>query len=107
MHPPPILSASHINTNTNMSIRLHTNCGCGKKGAYKNWPMVKPGKAAPVTGTALRTTGPVLADCRLERHRYTRDPINSGLTTWRLTVYVDAVVAESGRNPAIKHQIDD
>ena len=33
-----------------------------------------------------------------------REPINSGLTPWRLTVYVDAV-AESGRNPVSKHQI--
>ena len=33
-----------------------------------------------------------------------RDPINSGLTRWRLKVYVDTV-AESGRNPVSKHQI--
>ena len=32
-----------------------------------------------------------------------RDPINSGLTQWQLTVYVDTV-AESGSNPASKHQ---
>ena len=32
-----------------------------------------------------------------------RDPINSGLTRWRITVYVD-VVAESGRDPVSKHQ---
>ena len=32
-----------------------------------------------------------------------RDPINSGLTRWRLTVYMDAV-AESERNPVRKHQ---
>ena len=38
-----------------------------------------------------------------------RDSMNSGLARWRLKVYniyVDAV-AESGRNPASKHQIDD
>ena len=34
-----------------------------------------------------------------------RNPINSGLTQWRLTAkYVD-VVLKSGRNPASKHQI--
>ena len=32
-----------------------------------------------------------------------RDPIDSGLTRWRLTVDVDAV-AEIGRNPVRKHQ---
>ena len=30
----------------------------------KNWTMVKPDKAAPVTATTLRTTGPVPADLR-------------------------------------------
>ena len=35
-----------------------------------------------------------------------RNPINSRLIRWRLKVYVDAV-AESGRNPVSKHQIDD
>ena len=29
-----------------------------------NWSRVKPEKAAPVTGTTLRTTGPVPADSR-------------------------------------------
>ena len=33
-----------------------------------------------------------------------RDLISSGLTRWRLTVYVDAV-ADSERNPVSKHQI--
>ena len=36
--------------------------------------------------------------------RQLHDPINSGLSRWRLTSYVDAVV-ESGRNPVSKHQI--
>ena len=35
-----------------------------------------------------------------------RDPINSGLARWRLAVKMEAV-AESGRNPVSKHQIDD
>ena len=34
------------------------------------------------------------------------DPINSGMIGWRLTVnYMDAVVAESGRNPVSNHPI--
>ena len=34
-----------------------------------------------------------------------RDPINSGLTRWRMAVaYMDAA-AELGRNPVNKHQI--
>ena len=39
--------------------------GDGKERRIKNWSMVKPEKAAPViTGTALRTTGPVPVDSR-------------------------------------------
>ena len=41
---------------------LHTNSGCGKREAHISWSMVRPAKAAPVTGTTLRTTGPVPAD---------------------------------------------
>ena len=41
-----------------------TNSGCGKTEAYINWSMVISEKAAPVTGTTLRTTGPVPADTR-------------------------------------------
>ena len=33
-----------------------------------------------------------------------RDPINSGLTRWRMAVSLDAA-AELGRNPVSKHQI--
>ena len=39
-----------------------TNSGCGKREARNNWSMAIPEKAAPVTGTALRTTGPMPAD---------------------------------------------
>ena len=35
---------------------------CGKREAHINSPMVTPEKAAPVTGTTLRTFGPVPAD---------------------------------------------
>ena len=43
---------------------LHTNSGCGKRQAHINWSMVTCKMAAPVTGTTLRTTGPVPADSR-------------------------------------------
>ena len=55
--PPLILSVSHIST------VLHTNSGCGKR-ETKTRPMEKPEKAAPVPGTALRTTGSVPMDSR-------------------------------------------
>ena len=47
-----------------------------------------PAKAAPVTETALRTTGPVPADSRQFSAIGTRlrDPINLGLTRWRMGV---------------------
>ena len=38
--------------------------GVGKERDNKNWSMVKPEKAAPVTGTALRNTGPMQVDTR-------------------------------------------
>ena len=39
--------------------------GVGKERRTKRWPMVKPEKAAPVTGTTtLRATGPVSVDSR-------------------------------------------
>ena len=34
-----------------------------------------------------------------------RGLINSGRTRWRLTIWMGAVVVESERNPASKHQI--
>ena len=76
----------------------------GKERLIKIWSEVKPEKEAPVTRTTLRTTGPVPADSRAIGTQLC-DPINSGLTRWRLMVYiyVDAV-AESGTDPASKHQ---
>ena len=44
-----------------MNAMLNTDGGCGKREARINWPIVMK-KAAPVTGTTLRTTGPVPAD---------------------------------------------
>ena len=43
---------------------LHTNSGCGQREAHINWSMMTCKKAAPVTGTTLRTTGPVPTDSR-------------------------------------------
>ena len=52
IQPPPIISPSP------MSMDTTTNSGCEKREANNNWSMVKPEKAAPFTGTTLRTTGP-------------------------------------------------
>ena len=42
---------------------LHTNSGCGKRETHINWFM-GDAKAASVTRTTLRVTGPVPADSR-------------------------------------------
>ena len=50
---------------------LHTNrSGCGKIEAHINWSMVKPEKAAPVTGTTSRTASPGRRTLGSEHHRY-------------------------------------
>ena len=54
-------------------------------------------KAAPVAGTTLRANGPVSADSRQAVNAIVtllRDPMNSGLTRWRL-----AVCIINGRHP--------
>ena len=68
----------------------------GKERRIKSWPTVKAEKEAPVTETVLRTSG---VGTQL------RDPINSGLIRWQLTVDKDAV-AESGRNSVNKLQVE-
>ena len=45
-------------------------CMCGKREAHINWSMVIPKKAAPVTGTTLRTTGLEWLTLGIESHRY-------------------------------------
>ena len=71
-------------------LATHIHCmplmGVGKERRINKWIMVKPEKAAPVTGTQLR------------------DPMDVGLTQWRVAVYV-ATVAEIGRSSASKNQI--
>ena len=44
--------------------RGHNHSVWGKREAHISWSMVILEKAAPVTGTTLRTTDPVLADSR-------------------------------------------
>ena len=82
---------------------------CGKPEALKKWSMGKPEKAAPVTVAAERAIILVLSQCIVgsNNHLYAmRVPIKSGLRRWWLKVYVDAIIAESGRNPVSnKHQI--
>ena len=65
-------TASDILCITHDTYSLHTNIngGSGKREAHKNWSLVKPEKATPVTGTTLRTTGPVSTDSRLGRERH-------------------------------------
>ena len=41
-----------------------------KREAHINWSMVIPAKAAPVTGTVLRTLALCSRDLGSERHRY-------------------------------------
>ena len=45
-------------------IHFSTKGRCEKREVHKNWSVVKPEKAAPITGTTLGTAGPVLADSR-------------------------------------------
>ena len=79
--------------------------GVGKE-AHKNWSMVNPEKAVAVTGTPFKNYWSCAGGLSVVDAIDTQllDPIKSGLTRWRLTVCLDAV-AESGRNPANKHQI--
>ena len=65
-----------------------------------------PENAAPVSRTTLRTTGPLYRwTLGSERHRsQLRDPMNSGLTRWRLTIWM-AAVPESGKERNPKYQI--
>ena len=47
---------------TNNCIQYRS--GCGKGETHINWSTVIPEKAAPVTGTTLRTSGSVPTDSR-------------------------------------------
>ena len=65
---------------------LHTNSGRGKIEAHINCCVVKPEKAAPVTGNTLRTTWPCAGGHSAVNAigTHSRDLINSGLTRWRI-----------------------
>ena len=65
-----------------------------------NWSIVTPKKAAPVYWNYLDNYWSCAGGLSVVNAIGTqlRDPINSGLTRWQLTVYMDAF-AEIGRNP--------
>ena len=73
-------------------IPVHTNSGCGKRDAHKNWSMAKAEKAASVTGTTLR-----LCLCW-----QLRDPIDSGPDPVVVGGMKMDAVAESGKNSVSK-----
>ena len=54
-------TASDFSTHT---CPVYTNSGGVKREVHKNWSIVIPEKAAPVTGTTLMTPGPVPVDSR-------------------------------------------
>ena len=86
---------------------LHTNSGCGKRGSYQLVHGYLPRQHS--FGTTFRFNGPVPADSLAVNAVGTqlRDPINSGLTRWRMAVLNEQMdaAAELGRNPVCKHQI--
>ena len=57
-HPVPRYAVSHIH------VHYIPIVGVGKERRIQNWSVVKPEKAALVTGTTLGTNGPVPADRR-------------------------------------------
>ena len=62
-----VLSIAHLTLTLTLTCLLlvHPNRGCGKIQAHIHGYMMTPEKAAAlVTGTTLRTTGPVPADSR-------------------------------------------
>ena len=58
------LSLAPRHTNPILPNETYAKSGCEKREVRRNWSMVISEKVAPVTGTALRTTGPALADSR-------------------------------------------
>ena len=53
-----IFFSSFASVYGHVHYQVHTSSGCEKREAHNKWSMVKPEKAAPVTGTTLRTTVP-------------------------------------------------
>ena len=83
---------------------LHTNSGCGKERRILFGPWCSA-KAAPVRNyleVYSPCAGGLSAVNAIGTHL--RDPINLGLTRWRMAVSLDDA-AELGRNPVSKHQI--
>ena len=86
--------------------KLHTNSRWGKREARKNGSMMIGCKGSTRYSNYLEDYWPCAGGLSVGNAIGTqmRGAINSGLTQWRLTVYIDAV-AESGRNPMNTHQI--
>ena len=84
-HTPPMILLSLLH----MTCSLYTKKPCGKREAKKRSSVI-PEKAAPVTGTTLRTPGRPcaggLSTVDAISTQLLCDLINSGLTRWRLTV---------------------
>ena len=59
-----ILPSINMNDDGHFIPTIIIYSGCEKREAHINWSVVTCKMAAPVTGTTLRTTGPVLADSR-------------------------------------------
>ena len=85
---------------------LQIDSECGSREGHKKLSMVKLEKATLVN--YLEDYWPCAGGLSAGNAIGTRlhDPINSGLPRGRWTAYVDTV-AEIGRNPVSKHQIDD
>ena len=87
------------------NMPLHTNSGYGKERRILIGPW-RPATAALVRNY-LEVYWPCVSGLSAVNAIGTqlRDPINSGLTRWRMAVlnkYIDAT-AEIGRNPVSKH----
>ena len=84
---------------------LHTNSGCGKERRILIGPWW-PAKAALVRNY-LEVYWPCVGGLSVVNAIGTqlRDPINSGLTRWRMAVSQMDAAAELGRNPVSKHQV--
>ena len=84
---------AHINWSMVKSAKaaLHTISGYGKREAHINWSMVKSAKAAPFYWNYLENYWPCAGGLSAMNaiDMQLRDPINSGLTRWRMAVKIN------------------
>ena len=92
---------THTYTYILSTCLLHTNSGRGKREAHNSWSMVKPEKTAPVTGTTLRTTGPVPADSRITWLIHTLLHVMTIHTYFQHAYFIPIVGGEKERRIAI------